>query len=149
MMQIAYGAQARAKVLSGADRLADAVRVTLGPKGRNGAVHQKKNTQGASFADRAEPGAPALITNDGATIAESIVLPDPMEDLGYSCCVRSPIRPRRRRGTAHPLPLCWPRLCCMKPSAAQLRGQILWHCGAAWKRRGKLPGKPWRRCPSL
>lgn len=81
-MQIAYGAQARAKVLSGADRLADAVRVTLGPKGRNGAVHQKKNTQGASFADRAEPGAPALITNDGATIAESIVLPDPMEDLG-------------------------------------------------------------------
>ena len=81
MMQIAYGAQARAKVLSGADRLADAVRVTLGPKGRNG-VHQKKNTQGASFADRAEPGAPALITNDGATIAESIVLPDPMEDLG-------------------------------------------------------------------
>lgn len=82
MMQIAYGAQARAKVLSGADRLADAVRVTLGPKGRNGAVHQKKNTQGASFADRAEPGAPALITNDGATIAESIVLPDPMEDLG-------------------------------------------------------------------
>ena len=41
-MQIAYGAQARAKVLSGADRLADAVRVTLGPKGRNGAVHQKK-----------------------------------------------------------------------------------------------------------
>lgn len=82
MMQIAYGAQARAKVLSGADRLADAARVTLGPKGRNGAVHQKKNTQGASFADRAEPGAPALITNDGATIAESIVLPDPMEDLG-------------------------------------------------------------------
>ena len=81
-MQIAYGAQARAKVLSGADRLADAVRVTLGSKGRNGAVHQKKNTQGASFADRAEPGAPALITNDGATIAESIVLPDPMEDLG-------------------------------------------------------------------
>lgn len=82
MMQIAYGAQARAKVLSGADRLADAVRVTLGPKGRNGAVHQKKNTQGASFADRAEPGAPVLITNDRATIAESIVLPDPMEDLG-------------------------------------------------------------------
>ena len=82
MMQIAYGAQARAKLLSGADRLADAVRVTLGPKGRNGAVHQKKNTQGASFADRAEPGAPVLITNDGATIAESIVLPDPMEDLG-------------------------------------------------------------------
>lgn len=81
-MQIAYGAQARAKVLSGADRLADAVRVTLGPKGRNGAVHQKKNTQGASFADRAEPGAPVLITNDRATIAESIVLPDPMEDLG-------------------------------------------------------------------
>lgn len=81
-MQIAYGAQARAKVLSSADRLADAVRVTLGPKGRNGAVHQKKNTQGASFADRAEPGAPVLITNDRATIAESIVLPDPMEDLG-------------------------------------------------------------------
>lgn len=64
-MQIAYGAQARAKVLSGADRLADAVRVTLGSKGRNGAVHQKKNTQGASFADRAEPGADSLALRRG------------------------------------------------------------------------------------
>ena len=52
------------------------------PRDETGRSIKRRNTQGASFADRAEPGAPVLITNDRATIAESIVLPDPMEDSG-------------------------------------------------------------------
>lgn len=81
-MEITLDAQARKKLLAGIDRLADTVRVTLGPKGRNVAMYQKRNAQGATYADRAGSGAPVLITNDGATIAQSIVLEDPLEDAG-------------------------------------------------------------------
>lgn len=81
-MNITFEAQARQKLLAGADQLANAVRVTLGPKGRNAALYQKRNQQGASYADRAGPGAPVLISNDGATIAESIILSDPLENAG-------------------------------------------------------------------
>lgn len=81
-MSITLHAQARARLLAGADQLADAVRVTLGPRGRNVALHQKADRQGATYADRAGSGAPVLITNDGATIAEAIVLPDPLENMG-------------------------------------------------------------------
>lgn len=81
-MQITFQSEAREKLLRGADRLADTVRVTLGPKGRNVAMYQKQNRQGASLSDRAMSGAPVLITNDGASIAESIVLPDALENVG-------------------------------------------------------------------
>lgn len=81
-MSITLHAQARAKLLAGANQLADAVRVTLGPRGRNVALHQKADRQGATYADRAGAGAPVLITNDGITIAEAIVLPDPLENMG-------------------------------------------------------------------
>ena len=81
-MQITFQAEARRKMLRGADQLADTVRVTLGPKGRNAALYQKRNEQGAKLSDRAGSGAPVLITNDGASIAESIVLPDALENAG-------------------------------------------------------------------
>lgn len=81
-MNISFEPQAQQKLLAGADQLANAVRVTLGPKGRNVALYQKRNQQGASYADRTGPGAPVLITNDGATIAEAIVLSDPLEEAG-------------------------------------------------------------------
>lgn len=81
-MSITLHTQARARLLAGADQLADAVRVTLGPRGRNVALHQKADRQGATYADRAGSGAPVLITNDGVTIAEAIVLPDPLENMG-------------------------------------------------------------------
>lgn len=69
-------------MLAGIDALADTVKVTLGPKGRNVAMHQKANLRDADYADRAQAGAHVLITNDGVTIAKSIVLPDPMENMG-------------------------------------------------------------------
>ena len=81
-MQITFQSEARGKLLRGADQLADTVKITLGPKGRNVALYQKRNAQGAKLSDRAGSGAPVLITNDGASIAESIVLPDALENAG-------------------------------------------------------------------
>ncbi len=68
--EIKYGEDARRKLLDGVNKLADTVKVTLGPKGRN--VVLDKNY-----------GAP-LITNDGVTIAKEIELDDPFENMGAS-----------------------------------------------------------------
>ena len=83
-MEITLNKQAREKLLRGADRLADTIRVTLGPYGRNVVMYQKQDRQGASLADAAGAGAPVFITNDGASIAESIVLADALENVGAS-----------------------------------------------------------------
>ena len=66
--QIAYGEDARKSLKSGIDQLADTVKITLGPKGRNVVLDKKF-------------GAP-LITNDGVTIAKEIELDDPFENMG-------------------------------------------------------------------
>ena len=65
---IVYGEDARKKLQSGIDQLADTVKVTLGPKGRNVVLGKKF-------------GAP-LITNDGVTIAKEVELEDPFENMG-------------------------------------------------------------------
>ncbi len=66
--EIKYGAEARAALEAGVNKLADTVKVTLGPKGRNVVLDK-------SF------GAP-LITNDGVTIAKEIELEDAFENMG-------------------------------------------------------------------
>ena len=66
--EIKYGREARAALEAGVNKLADTVRVTLGPKGRNVVLDK-------SF------GAP-LITNDGVTIAKEIELEDGFENMG-------------------------------------------------------------------
>jgi chaperonin GroEL len=66
--QIKYGESARRALESGLDQLADTVKITLGPKGRNVVLDKKY-------------GAP-LITNDGVTIAKEIELDDPFENMG-------------------------------------------------------------------
>ena len=66
--QIAYGEEARKALLRGIDQLADTVKITLGPKGRNVVLDKKF-------------GAP-LITNDGVTIAKEIELEDAFENMG-------------------------------------------------------------------
>src|SRR5512144_727613 len=65
---IVYREEARAAVMRGVNALADAVRVTLGPRGRNVVLDKKF-------------GSP-LITKDGVTVAKEIELKDPMENLG-------------------------------------------------------------------
>ena len=66
--QIIYGEDARKALQTGIDKLADTVKITLGPKGRNVVLDKKY-------------GAP-LITNDGVTIAKEIELEDPFENMG-------------------------------------------------------------------
>ena len=65
--EILYGEEARSKLLDGVNKLADTVKVTLGPKGRNVVLDKSY-------------GAP-LITNDGVTIAKEIELEDPFENM--------------------------------------------------------------------
>lgn len=66
--EILFGEDARKALQAGVDKLADAVKVTLGPKGRNVVLDKKF-------------GAP-LITNDGVTIAKDVELEDPFENMG-------------------------------------------------------------------
>ena len=66
--EIMYGSDARAALLRGVDKLADTVKITLGPKGKNVVLAKQY-------------GAP-LITNDGVTIAKEIELPDAAENMG-------------------------------------------------------------------
>lgn len=66
--QIQFGEEARKSLMKGIDQLADTVKITMGPKGRNVVLDKKF-------------GAP-LITNDGVTIAKEIELEDPFENMG-------------------------------------------------------------------
>ncbi len=68
--EILYGMEARSALLRGVDKLADTVKITLGPKGRNVVLEKKF-------------GAP-LITNDGVTIAKEIELENAAENMGAS-----------------------------------------------------------------
>ena len=66
--QILYGEEARKALQTGVDKLADTVKITMGPRGRNVVLDKQY-------------GAP-LITNDGVTIAKEIELEDPFENMG-------------------------------------------------------------------
>ena len=65
---ILYGIEARNALIRGVDKLADTVKITLGPKGRNVVLDKKYGTP--------------LITNDGVTIAKEVELEDPFENMG-------------------------------------------------------------------
>ena len=81
--EIKYGAEARNALQNGVNQLADTVRVTLGPKGRNVVLDKQY-------------GAP-LITNDGVTIAKEIELADGFENMGAQMCIRD----SNRSGTGY------------------------------------------------
>src|SRR5258708_22917318 len=66
--QIVQGEESRAAILRGVNKLADTVKITLGPKGRNVVLDRKY-------------GSPT-ITKDGVTVAKEIDLPDPLENMG-------------------------------------------------------------------
>ena len=66
--QIVYGEDSRQAVLRGVNRLADAVKITLGPRGRNVVLDKKF-------------GSPT-ITKDGVTVAKEVELPDVLENMG-------------------------------------------------------------------
>ncbi len=66
--QIVHGEESRHAILRGVNQLADVVKITLGPRGRNVVLDKKF-------------GAPT-ITKDGVTVAKEIELPDPLENMG-------------------------------------------------------------------
>lgn len=76
--KINMGTQARTQLLSGVKKLASAVEITLGPKGRNVVLERKF--------------APPLITNDGVTIAKEIELENPFENVGASLIKEASIK---------------------------------------------------------
>ena len=79
--EIKYGVEARSALEAGVDKLANTVRVTLGPKGRNVVLDKQF-------------GAP-LITNDGVTIAKEIELEDAFENMGTELGKRSCYQDKR------------------------------------------------------
>jgi chaperonin GroEL (HSP60 family) len=81
---VKFGSDARDKMLRGVDILANAVKVTLGPKGRNVVIEK-------SF------GAPR-ITKDGVTVAKEIELEDKFENMGEPDGPQARHRPRGRPG---------------------------------------------------
>ena len=88
---ITYDTEAREALKRGVDQLADAVKVTLGPKGRNVILDKKY-------------GAPH-ITKDGVTVAKEIELDDAAENLGAQLVKRLPRRPVTKPVTVRqPLP---------------------------------------------
>ncbi|HJY05975.1 MAG TPA: TCP-1/cpn60 chaperonin family protein, partial [Bryobacteraceae bacterium] len=66
--QVIYGTESRAAILRGVNQLADTVKITLGPRGRNVVIDKRF-------------GAPT-ITKDGVTVAKEIELKDPLENMG-------------------------------------------------------------------
>jgi chaperonin GroEL (HSP60 family) len=94
---VKFSQDAREKMLRGVDILANAVKVTLGPKGRNVVLEKKW-------------GAPT-ITNDGVTIAREVDLDDPYENLGAQLAkevatravTRRLVKPRPVQGEADPV----------------------------------------------
>src|SRR6202046_5910128 len=70
--ELHFNVEARAALKRGIDQLAEAVKVTLGPKGRNVVIDKKY-------------GAPS-VTKDGVTVAKEIELEDPIENMGAQMC---------------------------------------------------------------
>ena len=93
--QIIFGEDARKALQGGIDKLADTVKITLGPKGRNVVIDKKY-------------GAP-LITNDGVTIAKEIELEDAFENMGAQL---TPTFAARTASTRPRPPTATPRRCC-------------------------------------
>jgi len=94
--QIVSGENSRQSILRGVNILADAVKITLGPKGRNAVIEKKF-------------GAP-IITKDGVTVAKEIELQDPLEEYGRTDGARgSRPKPPMWPAMARPPRLCWLR----------------------------------------
>lgn len=79
--KVIYGEDARARLKAGVDKLANAVKVTLGPRGREVIIEKKWGTP--------------LVTKDGVTVAKEIEFKDPYENMGVSACQGSSLQDRR------------------------------------------------------
>ena len=92
---IKRGEEARKALESGVNQLADTVKITLGPKGRNVVLDKKFGTP--------------LITNDGVSIAKEIELEDPFENMGAQLVREVSTKTNDVAGDGTPPPPCWLR----------------------------------------
>jgi hypothetical protein len=125
--QITYGNDSRQAVLRGVNRLADAVKVTLGPKGRNVVLDKKF-------------GSP-VITKDGVTVAKEIDLKEPLENMGAQMVREVASKTSTSPATAPP-----PRPCSLRRSTARASrtsrpAPTRWTSSAASRR----PWRAWSR----
>ena len=104
---VRFAADARERMLRGVDILANAVKITLGPKGRNVILDK-------SF------GAPRT-TKDGVTVAKEIELEDKFENMGAQMVREVPRRPTTSPAMAPPRPACWPRRSCARGLVGRCR----------------------------
>src|SRR6266571_2723963 len=123
--QLLYTDEARKKLLAGADKLAHAVGITLGPTGRNVILDK-------SF------GGPT-VTKDGVTVSKEIDLPDPFENMGAKLVNAVAQKTSDVAGTAPPRPPSWPwpstrRACATSPPAP-----TRWPSSAASTRASRRP----------
>lgn len=86
--KILFGEEARKALTHGLDQLADTVKITLGPKGRNVVLDKQYGTP--------------LITNDGVTIAKEIEIEDEFENMACSLSRRLPPRPQEWQAMGRP-----------------------------------------------
>jgi len=126
--QIVYGDQARQAVLRGINQLADAVKVTLGPQGRNVVLDKKF-------------GSPT-ITKDGVTVAKEIELRDPLENVGAQMVREVASKTSDVAGDGTTTPRSWPRRSIARARRTSPLARTRWRLSAALKR----PSRPsWRR----
>ena len=132
--QILMGGDSRQAILRGVNILADAVKITLGPKGRNAVIEKKF-------------GAP-VITKDGVTVAKEIELQDPLENMGAQMVRKSPRRLRTLPATGPPRRPFWLKLSSVKACERSRPGQARWRSSAAWIKPLKQPSRRSRRTPA-
>jgi chaperonin GroEL len=110
--QIVYSRSARTRILQGVNTLADAVKVTLGPKGRNVVIEK-------SF------GSP-VVTKDGVTVAKEIELADKCENMGAQMVREVASKTATRPATAPRPPPCSPSRSTRTASSSSKRVTTRW-----------------------
>ena len=135
--KVVLGEESRHKILRGVNILADAVKVTLGPKGRNVVIEK-------SF------GSP-LITKDGVTVAKEIALKDPLENAGALMVREVASKTAMSRAMAPPRRPSWRKQSTRKASEPSPLARTRWHCGAGLRRpfsaSADKPTVPVPACP--
>jgi len=115
--EVKFNAEAREKMLQGVDILANAVKVTLGPKGRNVVLDK-------SF------GAPR-VTKDGVTVAKEIELEDKFENMGAQMLREVASKTSDVAAMVPPPPRCWRRPSSRKGPSRSQRVPTPWMSNAA------------------
>ena len=125
--QVLFRSAAREKILQGASQLADAVRVTLGPRSKSVLIEKKW-------------GAP-IVCNDGVTIAKEFDLKDPVENLGARMLRQAAEKTVRWSATEQALQRYWLMPSSPTASATLLRARALSTSGAGSTARQRPPSR--------